>query len=91
MPLVQGRERRRVAARRALVTRRRRWANELDALGVWVFRASTRGFVQVGETGAVVPWRAGGGGIVSGYRNDAPPAARGSTGASTRTAGTPQC
>jgi hypothetical protein len=28
---------------------------------------------------------------VSGYRNDAPPAARGSTGASTWAAGTPQC
>jgi hypothetical protein len=53
MPRVQERGRRRVAARRALVTRRPRRTNELDARGLRMFRASTRGFVQVGETGPV--------------------------------------
>jgi hypothetical protein len=47
--------------------------------------------VSAGEDfGAVAPWRAGGGGIVPGYRDGAPLAAREATGLSARPAGTPQ-
>jgi hypothetical protein len=54
--LVQERGRRRVAARRALVTRRPRRAIGLGAQVVCVIRASIPWLVQVGEnTGAVTP------------------------------------